>query len=119
MNKKILNYWRGIFGEYYAMLYLLLHGYKILKRRYKTKFGEIDIIGSKADNLIAFEVKTRNFKNEKIEEAFNQYQFYRISNALKFFLNKNEYYSKFTLRIDAILIYNKFKIKHIKNVWFE
>lgn len=50
----------GNFGENAAAQYLRRNGYKIIKRNYIGKHGEIDIIASK-DSLIAFlEVKTRN-----------------------------------------------------------
>lgn len=119
MNKKLKSYWLGILGEYYAIIFLFFKGYKIIKRRYKTKLGEIDIIAVKADNLIAFEVKTRSYSHATVEDAFNYAQFYRIFNALKIFLNKNEGYSKFNIRIDAILICNNFRVKHFKNIWCE
>ena len=55
MDKKEL----GNFGENVVAYYLEKKGYKILKRNFTVKGGEIDIIASK-DGIIAFvEVKTR------------------------------------------------------------
>lgn len=49
----------GTFGENIAAFYLGKKGYKILKRNFQIKGGEIDIIAEK-DGIIAFiEVKTR------------------------------------------------------------
>ena len=46
-------------GEGLACRYLKRHGYKILKRNYKTPFGEADIVAEK-DGFICFvEVKAR------------------------------------------------------------
>ncbi len=56
MNKKEL----GDFGENVAAYYLEKKGYTILKRNFRVKGGEIDIISAK-DGIIAFtEVKTRS-----------------------------------------------------------
>lgn len=49
----------GDFGEKVTAYYLEKKGYKILKRNFRIKGGEIDIIAEK-DGIIAFtEVKTR------------------------------------------------------------
>jgi putative endonuclease len=49
----------GILGEDLACAELLRRGYSILARRYRTRFGEIDII-SERDNVVVFvEVKAR------------------------------------------------------------
>jgi putative endonuclease len=49
----------GILGEDLACAELLRRGYAILARRYRTRFGEIDIV-SERDNVVVFvEVKAR------------------------------------------------------------
>lgn len=50
----------GDYGEDCAAKYLSKNGYKIVKRNYKTKFCEIDIIAYDGDCLCFVEVKTRN-----------------------------------------------------------
>jgi putative endonuclease len=47
----------GHLGEYFAILFLMVKGYSILERRYKTKVGEIDIIAKKKNVTIFCEVK--------------------------------------------------------------
>lgn len=55
MDRKQLGY----FGEKVTAYYLTKKGYRILKRNFTVKGGEIDIIAEK-DGIIAFvEVKTR------------------------------------------------------------
>ncbi|MCM1329254.1 MAG: YraN family protein [Ruminococcus sp.] len=55
MDKKELGY----FGENAAVWYLEKNGYRILRRNFTVRGGEIDIIAEK-DGIIAFvEVKTR------------------------------------------------------------
>ena len=49
----------GKWGEDQACSYLFKNGYKILQRNYRCRFGEIDIVACKADELVFVEVKTR------------------------------------------------------------
>ncbi len=51
----------GAFGEEYVAEFLKRHGYEIVKRNYRIKGGEIDIIAKKGDMLAFVEVKTRRF----------------------------------------------------------
>lgn len=50
----------GRLGENAAASYLERHGYRILARNYRYHRYEFDIIASLADEIIIFEVKTRN-----------------------------------------------------------
>jgi putative endonuclease len=56
-SKKI----RGNFGENYVCNYLKEQGYTIVRRNYRNKTGEIDIIAENEDGLVFTEVKTRKF----------------------------------------------------------
>jgi putative endonuclease len=119
VNRKILSYFFGILAEYYVVLYLSIFGYKLLKHRYKTKMGEIDLIFKKKDNLVAVEVKGRSNKNLNIGDIVGYRQFSRIKNSLKIFLSRNYKYSNFNLRIDIALVQRNLVIKYIKNAWSE
>ena len=119
MDKKRKSYFFGLFAEYYVLIIFFFMGYVPLKRRFKTKFGEIDLILKKRDYIVAVEVKARSDSSIHVEEVVGRRQFYRITNSLKIFLNKYEKYSNFNVRIDVVLVYKNFKIKHIKNVWNE
>ena len=60
MSTKIL----GSAGERIAENYLEMKGYKILDKNFRwKKFGELDIITRKGDDIIFFEVKTRRKSN--------------------------------------------------------
>lgn len=48
----------GKAAETRACIYLKLHGYKILERNYTGRFGEIDIIGSKNNEITFFEANS-------------------------------------------------------------
>lgn len=49
----------GQLGEELAVAYLQKHGYTIVDRNYRKKFGEIDIIAREGPALVFIEVKTR------------------------------------------------------------
>ncbi len=55
MNNKEL----GDFGENIAEEYLRREGYDILKRNFRCRLGEVDIIGRKGNRIVFVEVKTR------------------------------------------------------------
>ena len=56
MNKKET----GSVGENIATEYLVKNGYKILHTNWTCRWGELDIIAQKKQNLAFFEVKTRS-----------------------------------------------------------
>ena len=59
MNKRQL----GTRKEQLAEKLLGLHGYSILERNYRCRYGEIDLIAKKGEYLVFIEVKFR--RNEK------------------------------------------------------
>lgn len=53
------NYRVSIEAEELVERYLIDLGYKIIKKRWKSKFGEIDIIAIQVHSLLFVEVKCR------------------------------------------------------------
>ena len=104
----------GILAEKIAIIFLFLKGYKILQRRYKTHFGEIDIIAKKSQNIIFIEVKARK-KKTNIEEILTIHQINRIKSAGEFFISRNPQFSNHNLRFDFIEIDRLFLPKHYPN----
>ena len=49
----------GLLGEDLAVRFLQRHGYAILHRNFRTRFGEIDIVAQDKDTICFIEVKTR------------------------------------------------------------
>ena len=49
----------GLLGEEIAARELASRGYTILERRYRTRFGEIDIVAEEGDTLVFVEVRAR------------------------------------------------------------
>ena len=50
----------GALGEKIALSLLRSKGYKILKKNFHTRFGEIDIVAQDKETLVFVEVKTRH-----------------------------------------------------------
>ncbi len=116
MKNKIKNYKFGIFAERIAVWFLRFKGYKILEQRYKTYFGEIDIIAKKSNIIIFVEVKARK-KDFNIEEVLSLRQVERIKRAAEFFMMKNQKLQKCDWRFDFIEVRGVFKIRHNRNLF--
>lgn len=111
------SYTCGKNAENKAVTYLKNIGWKIIGTNYKTSYGEIDILATKDNILVAFEVKTRKNNNILYYTISNNQQ-KRIANALLFFLANNKTYYNFIVRFDALfIINNNNKINHIENAW--
>lgn len=88
----------GDVGEEYAVKYLKKHGYKIIERNYRQKFGEIDIIAKRHDYLVFVEVKTRHCNPlTQPYEAVNLGKQRKIIKTAAFYLaeHKLETYTRF------------------------
>ena len=101
------------------MKFLETEKYKIRKRNFYCKFGEIDIIAEKNNQIVFCEVKTRrNLEYGKPCEAVNFYKKLHMWNTAKYYLYKNNSLGR-NIRFDVIevLIYkNKFKINQIQDI---
>lgn len=110
------SYDKGIFAERLASIYLVLKGYRILQSRYKTGYGEIDLIARKGKTIIFVEVKQRQNEREGAEAITGKSQS-RISNAAKQFISRNSRYADYDFRFDALLFIPPFFIRHLDNAW--
>lgn len=109
---------KGFLGEFCASLILICKGFWILKRRYKTKCGEIDIIAKKGDLITFVEVKFRQGP-ESGYMAISDKQLKRIQRASEIFFDRYPEYRNNFRRYDIILI-SKWKIPiHIENISFD
>ncbi len=108
------TYRLGIFAEKVAIFLLRLKGYKILQWRYKTKFGEIDLIAQKAKTIVFVEVKMRSSKII-IEEVLSFHQTARIKKAAHFFISQNSKFYEYNLRFDFVEVNKFFLPKHYLN----
>ncbi len=105
----------GIKAEKMATAYLRLKGYKILQERYKTPYGEIDIIAQKK-NMIAFiEVKARQ-TNQQALESITPKMKKRIADAASLYIGENNEIDR-DYRFDLITVTPPFSVHHLDNAW--
>ena len=111
---KWTSYTKGVLAEYAAALFLLLKGYRLLEHRYKTPWGEIDLIAKRGKTLVLIEVKRRkSFFNGL--EAITPHQQRRIENAGQAYLASSRLNTK-SLRLDVVVV-TSWRIHHVRDAW--
>ncbi len=114
------SYAKGMQAEDIAADYLAGQGYEILERRYKTKYGEIDIIASYENGdekvLCFVEVKVRKAYEEAVE-AVTPRSRKRIEKSALFFLSQEPSYVGKPMRFDVVAITRGGEIWHLDNAW--
>ena len=119
-SDKIKNYKIGLWAEWFAICVLVLKGYRILARRYKTKVGEIDVIARRGHLIAMIEVKYRRSVVDGIEAVTPRAQA-RIRRAADHYLLAHSCKSDTILtnyiRFDVIIVTPKLLIRHIKNAF--
>lgn len=109
----------GKLGEDLACKYLRNQGYRIIKRNFRSKQGEIDIIAIDKNEIVFFEVKTRtNVTYGKPAEAVHQIKQKHLLKAVQYYLYSKNLEHEF-VRIDVIEVYlgkDKYRVNHIKQI---
>jgi putative endonuclease len=102
----------GISAESKAAALLIVKGYRILAKRFRTPHGEIDIVARKRDLLAFVEVKARASLDEAAY-AVTPRQQQRIINAAQGWLMTHPEHAEFELRFDVILIAPRSLPRHL------
>ena len=93
----------GLSAESRAAALLMAKGYRILAKRFRTPYGEIDLIARKRNLLAFIEVKARaNLDDAAYAVTPRQQQ--RIIEAAQAWLIAHPEHANFELRFDAMLI---------------
>jgi putative endonuclease len=112
---KVTNYSYGFTAEKIALKYLLKLGFQPLAQRYKTKYGELDLVVKKDKELLFCEVKARK-KSYNLLAIITSKQIQRNYQAAEFFLAENKEYQNYTCRFDLLVILDKMVAEHIVNI---
>ncbi|SEG09116.1 putative endonuclease [Caloramator fervidus] len=92
----------GKIGEQIAVKYLINNGYYIIKRNFRTKFGEIDIIARDGKYLVFVEVKTRKgIKLGYPREAVDCFKQIKLKKLASLYLAQKKILSSY-VRFDVI-----------------
>lgn len=115
-SEKIKAYERGARLEKFAALYLQIKGYKILKVRYKTPGGEIDVVARRKSALVFVEVKGRKDVSSALESVTVRNRL-RVESAARFFIAAHPQFSGFDMRFDVVVFAPPFSFRHLDNAW--
>ena len=102
----------GLSAESRAAAFLMAKGYRILARRFRTPYGEIDLVAKKRNLLAFIEVKARASLDEAAY-AVTPRQQARIIDAAQGWLAAHPEHAEFDLRFDAILIAPRHLPRHL------
>jgi putative endonuclease len=105
---------RGLVAELLASAILLAKGYRILDRRHRTPFGEIDIIAARGRRLAFVEVKRRDSFADA-EAALTPRQAGRIASAADHWLDRHPAYRDHEIGLDAVLVVPVRLPRHLPN----
>ena len=115
-EKKVRAYRRGHRGEWLAAVALMLKGYRIVARRYRTKLGEIDLIARRGDLVLIVEVKARASLAAAMEAVASQ-SARRIEGAADMWLSRQPDYARLSVRFDLVAVLPWRWPVHVENVF--
>ncbi len=99
------TYQSGLFAEFWARMYLRMHGYRILRHRYvtgrNTGRAEIDIIAKRRNTIVFIEVKRRPTITAGWD-AITPAQSVRLRRAAETFLARQP--RQYDARFDVIIV---------------
>ena len=101
--ERVAAFQTGLSAETRAAAFLMAKGYRILARRFRTPYGEIDLVARRRNLLAFIEVKARASLDEAAY-AVTPRQQRRIIDATQVWLMAHPEHAEFDLRFDAMLI---------------
>jgi putative endonuclease len=93
----------GVLAELAAALSLMLKGYRLLARRHRTPFGEIDLIVRRGRRLVFVEVKQRRDMIEA-EVALEAMRGDRFALAVEHWLSRHPTHRDLMVSLDAVIV---------------
>lgn len=102
-TERLGRYRRGRFSEWVAAAALMAKGYRILARRCRTPYGEIDLIAARGRRLAFVEVKRRPTRHEG-EAAVTPAQAARVARAAEFWVSRHPAFREHEQGLDAVLV---------------
>jgi len=103
-------------GEWWAGLFLQLHGFRIVAQRVKTPVGEIDLIARRGRLTVFVEVKSRSFSHQQ-DEALAAVNRRRIVRAAQLWLGRHPEAMAGEIRFDVIFLAPFAWPRHLKGAF--
>jgi len=107
---------RGRRAEFWARLVLRIKRYKILESRYKTRWGEVDIIAVHKNTIVVVEVKYRKTLQECYDALQPVFQ-RRIEDATQKYQAERPELHDLPIRYDAVFVLPPISVVHMRNAW--
>lgn len=115
-NRRYGAYRRGHRSEWFAATALILKGYRIVARRYRTKVGEIDLIARRGDLVAIVEVKARPTLAEAMD-AIGPYSQRRIEAAADLWLVRQPDHDRLSMRFDMVAVLPRRWPVHVEDIF--
>jgi len=115
-QERVAAFKLGVSAESRAAMLLIAKAYRILARRWKTPFGEIDIVARRRRTLVFVEVKARATADEAME-AVTERNRQRIISAAELWLAHRPEDGKGDVRFDVIVVTPGKLPQHIPNAF--
>jgi putative endonuclease len=115
-REKIAAFRFGLSAEGRAAMFLVAKGYRIVARRWKTPFGEIDIVARRRRALVFVEVKARE-RADDAAEAVTERGKRRIIAAAALWRAHNPADAQREIRFDVMLVTPGRIPQHIANAF--
>ena len=112
--ERIRRYRRGRVSEWLAAAALMARGYRILGRRVRTPYGEIDLIGVRGSRLAFVEVK-RRATLAAAEAAVSPRQAGRIARAAEFWVSRHRRWRDCERGLDVIFVTSRGLPRHVRD----
>jgi putative endonuclease len=110
---------KGKAGEDMAARLLEESGFRIIKRNFRSKAGEVDIVAEDHGTLVFVEVKAWNsYGWENLEYSINKKKQKKIVETAKIFLENYREYNSSQVRFDVIFIGPGF-VRHLVSAFME
>lgn len=106
----------GISAESRAAFFLIAKAYRIVARRWRTPFGEIDIVARRRRDLVFVEVKARDRLDDAAESVTERSR-QRIVAAAEMWLAHRPQDAQCNIRFDVILVAPGKMPRHIVNAF--
>jgi putative endonuclease len=114
--ERIKAFQLGLSAESRAAMVLIAKAYRILARRWKTPFGEIDIVARRRRTLVFVEVKARETFDDAAEAVTARGK-QRVIGAAEFWLASHPDDVNADIRFDVILVVPGKMPRHIANAF--
>lgn len=108
---------RGLAAEWIGAAWLMLKGYRILARRYRTPVGELDMVVKRGGTVAFVEVKARP-SLAAAATAITQGQQRRVANGARYYVTRHPEYADHAMRFDAVLVRPWRLPSHLAAAWW-